>query len=79
MAAEKTVYVGTFVHSESLTKLEIAVDGKIGVGEDGKIAFVLRDAASSQVPEGWEHAKVVKTEDHGFFFPGFIGMSIEFN
>ena len=77
MAVEKTIYVGTFIHSQSLANLEIAVDGKIGVGEDGKIAFVLRGEAVSQVPEGWESAKVIKTEEHGFFFPGFIGMYMD--
>ena len=79
MAIEKTVYIGTFIHSESLTSLEIAVDGKIGVGEDGKIAFVLRDATSSQVPDGWEHAKVFKTQQNAFFFPGFIGLFVYYD
>ncbi|KAK5132184.1 hypothetical protein LTR08_009307 [Meristemomyces frigidus] len=74
MALEKTVYIGTYIHSESLTKVDVAVDGSIGVGEDGKIAFVLRD--TTEVPEGWRNAKVIRTQDHGFFFPGFIDTHI---
>lgn len=77
MALDKTIYIGPFIHCESLTELDIVVNGKIGVGEDGKIAFVLRDADSREAPtpDGWEKAKIVKTEDNGFFFPGFIGIS----
>jgi guanine deaminase len=76
--SEKTIYVGTFVHSESPTKLDICKTGAIGVDESGKIAFVLRDVEdpstiSSKEP-GWEDAKIVKIGKLEFFFPGFIGM-----
>lgn len=74
---EKTIYVGPFVHSKSLDELDICTTGAIGVAEDGRIAFVERhveDSASYVCEQaGWEQAKVVRIEDHGFFFPGFIG------
>lgn len=76
MALERTIYIGPFVHCESLTELDVAVNGMIGVDEAGKLAFVLRDAKGKQIPtqEGWEDAKVVRINArHGFFFPGFIG------
>ena len=75
MAAEKTIYSGPFVHSKSLTELDICEDGAIGVDETGKIAFVLRDRQSEQVPatDGWDQARKVSIEGPGFFFPGFIG------
>lgn len=76
MALEKTIYNGAFVHCESLTELEICTNGMIGVDEHGKISFVLRDLRGRKMPsgEGWEQAKVVRIQDHGFFFPGFIGI-----
>ncbi|KAK5128296.1 hypothetical protein LTR85_002963 [Meristemomyces frigidus] len=78
MALEKTIYIGPFIHCETLTELDIAVHGMIGVGEDGKIAFVVRDVEGGQLsaPDGWETAKIVQTPDHGFFFPGFIDTHI---
>jgi len=76
MALEKTIYIGPFVHSESLTELDICPNGMIGVDEAGKIAFIRRDIKGRQLPveEDWEKAKVVRTQDYGFFFPGFIGL-----
>ncbi|KAK4956476.1 hypothetical protein LTR10_006001 [Elasticomyces elasticus] len=78
MALNKTVYVGPFIHCESLNQLDICTNGMIGVGEDGKIAFVSRDMKGRQLPaqEGWEHAKIVYTRQYGFFFPGFIDTHI---
>ena len=72
---EKTIYIGPFIHCESLTELDICPNGMIGVDEDGKIAFVLRSIKGRRFPdgEGWEQAKIVRVQDHGFFFPGFIG------
>lgn len=71
---EKTLYVGTFIHSISLTELEICEKGVIGVDEKGKIAFIEREGRGEK-KEGWEAAKVVRIrgEGVGFFFPGFIG------
>lgn len=72
----KTIYIGAFVHCKSLDELEVWPEGAIGVDEDGKIAFIMRDEESGQSPanQGWERAKVVQLKDHGFFFPGFIGL-----
>jgi guanine deaminase len=78
MALEKTLYMGPFIHCESLTELDVCPHGVIGVGEDGKIAFIRRDMKGRQLPieEGWEQAKVVRISDYGFFFPGFIDTHI---
>jgi guanine deaminase len=75
MSLEKTIYIGTFIHCESLTELDIVPNGMIGVDEEGKIAFVLRSFKGRTIPdgEGWENAKIVRIQDHGFYFPGFIG------
>lgn len=72
----KTIYIGPFVHTTLTRQLDICESGAIGVNEDGKIAFIERNAASyspSNAPEGWRDAKVVRMEGDGFFFPGFIG------
>ncbi|KAF2724592.1 guanine deaminase [Polychaeton citri CBS 116435] len=74
MALDKTIYIGAFVHCATLTELEICTGGSIGVGDDGKIAFVIKDRNSESLPAGWEAAREVKIKDHGFFFPGFIGI-----
>lgn len=78
MGLEKTLYIGPFIHSESLDTLDICPNGMIGVNELGKIAFILRDIKGRRFPsgEGWESAKVVRIQDHGFFFPGFIDTHI---
>ena len=75
MALDKTIYVGPFVHCETLTELDVCPNGMIGVDERGKIAFILRSMKGRRIPsdEGWEQAKIVRIQDHGFFFPGFIG------
>lgn len=75
---EKSIYLGPFVHSASLSTLDICPTGAIGVDESGKIAFVDREADVQQdgyvcSKAGWEGAKVVRIKDYGFFFPGFIG------
>ncbi|EMC93016.1 hypothetical protein BAUCODRAFT_151391 [Baudoinia panamericana UAMH 10762] len=70
---EKTIYIAPFIHCESLTELDVCPNGMIGVGADGKIAFVRRDMKGRQLPveEGWEEAKVVSVGENCFFFPGF--------
>lgn len=74
---DKTLYIGPFIHSESLTELDICPNGMIGVDENGKIAFVTRSIKGAKIPvnEGWEDAKVVRIDGPGFFFPGFVGTS----
>jgi len=76
MALHKTLYIGPFIHCKTLDDLDICPNGLIGVDEDGKISHVSRDAKEGLLPAqgGWEHAKIVRTEQHGFFFPGFIGI-----
>lgn len=72
-----TIYLGAFVHSISLSELEICDKGAIGVDSNGVIQFVERDIELAQVQEKhaeWKDAKVVKVGENGFFFPGFIGM-----
>ena len=75
MALDKTIYIGPFVHCATLTELDICINGMIGVDTDGKIAFILRDVKGRQIPadQGWEQAKIVRVQNYGFFFPGFIG------
>lgn len=72
----KAIYLGAFVHSTSLTQLEICPQAAIGVDETGVIAFVEKnisniDEIKSQKPE-WTSAQIIKIPDTGFFFPGFI-------
>ncbi|CAK1360272.1 putative guanine deaminase [Cercospora beticola] len=78
MSLQKTLYVGPFIHCKTLTILDVCTSAVIGVGEDGKIAFVERDVDESQLPvrQGWEDAKVVKIDGSGWFFPGFIDTHI---
>ncbi|KAF2007109.1 guanine deaminase [Amniculicola lignicola CBS 123094] len=72
----KSIYFGTYVHSKSLTELEIRPDGVIGVDEKGVIQFLetnVKDVESLKSRrEEWKDAKVVKIKGEGFFFPGFI-------
>lgn len=73
---QRTVYLGTFVHSISLSELEIGEKGAIGVDENGIIQFVEKNVDLEQVHEkraDWSEAKVVELKGNGFFFPGFIG------
>jgi guanine deaminase len=73
----KTIYFGPFVHSKSLTELDICEKGAIGVDEHGVIRFVERDIELGEVQKQhgeWKEATVVKIDGNGFFFPGFIGM-----
>ncbi|KAK5169455.1 uncharacterized protein LTR77_005431 [Saxophila tyrrhenica] len=78
MSQKKTVYIGPFIQCKTLTDLDICPNGMIGVDEGGRIAFVLRDERGRKIPEGdgWEDAKIVRIQDHGFFFPGFIDTHI---
>ena len=72
----KTIYLGAFVHSVSLSELEICERGAIGVDEAGLIQFVERGVEDVEVlkgKEGWGSAEVVSVEGDGWFFPGFVG------
>ncbi|KAH3973333.1 hypothetical protein HBI38_047410 [Parastagonospora nodorum] len=74
---QKTIYLGTFVHSKSLTELDIYEHAAIGVDENGIISFIEKDIANvqdikSQKPE-WKNAKtIIPKYKNSFFFPGFI-------
>ncbi|KAI4959024.1 hypothetical protein J4E86_002744 [Alternaria arbusti] len=74
-----TVYVGPFVHSESLSTLEIQDRGAIFVDSSGMIRFVEKDIQEGDLPniiqqkgDSWTDAKIVEIAGTGFFFPGFI-------
>jgi len=81
---QRTVYLGTFVHSKSLEVLEIRQRTAIFVDENGKILAVEKDVADSEAARGFfsrlgwseEEGKTSIHECHGeeFFFPGFIGI-----
>ncbi len=75
--SKRTIYVGRFIHCLSLTELEICEKGVIGVDAQGSIAFVERDVQDVEVEfekYGWRGCEVVRVDEEGFFFPGFIGM-----
>jgi guanine deaminase len=73
----KTIYLGAFVHSKSLTELEICEHGAIGVDDNGIISFIEKTRTSSQAlksqyPE-WKDAQTITLRGaNTFVFPGFI-------
>jgi|SRR5690242_12447604 len=71
---QRTIYLGTFVHSKSLTELDICENGAIGVDESGTIAFVEKelDLEFVQRKHSWQDAVSVRLSGNSFFFPGFI-------
>lgn len=71
---QRTIYTGPFVHSVSLTELEICEKGAIGVDENGIIAFVEKelDLGAVQEKHSWQDATSVQLKGNAFFFPGFI-------
>ena len=74
----RNIYVGPFVHSVTLKKLEICPEGAIGVDDSGTIAFVERSdgpevTESIQARKGWEDAVIHRIPGRGFYFPGFVG------
>ncbi|KAK6442692.1 hypothetical protein LTR95_001051 [Oleoguttula sp. CCFEE 5521] len=75
MALERRKFVGTFIHSKSLTDLEICEEATIGVDEHGKIAYITRPGPD-KAPDGWDSVHTIKLEGNKFFFPGFIDTHI---
>lgn len=81
MALEKQLFVGTFVHSKALDKLEYLHNTAVAVDQSGTIVAVERDcdeltAKTALLPRlRWAEAevKVVHANDGQFFFPGFVG------
>ncbi|KAH9081326.1 hypothetical protein LEN26_021368 [Aphanomyces euteiches] len=69
MSMVVTAYKGIMIHSVALGELEILNPGLIGVGDDGKIVFVI-DLAAQQL----ESVKFDKLVDHGdkILIPGFV-------
>ncbi|KAI8920094.1 guanine deaminase [Powellomyces hirtus] len=76
-----TVFVGTIVHSRSLTELEILSPGVLGVTACGKVAFLEslssdsdRDASITKILQahGSEKAHVRKLSPHTLLLPGLI-------
>jgi guanine deaminase len=72
----KTIYLGAFVHSTSLTTLEICPSGAIGVDESGTITFIEKNISDSQALKSqypaFHSARTITLPTPGFFFPGFI-------
>lgn len=74
----KTIYTGPFVHSATLTKLEICENAAIGVNEKGVIEFIEKISDKCSIKtimskrEDWLDAHVVSVSGNGFYFPGFI-------
>ena len=79
MGLSRTIYCGAFVFCKSLQELDICRTGAIGVNELGRIAFIERstdDLSGTLDERGWGDAKLVQQREHGFFFPGFVGMLV---
>lgn len=85
--SKPAVYLGTFIHSKSLTEIDILNDAAIFVDEQGKIVAIEKDikdvdGALSVCPKlGWETDEVIARAcgREQFFFPGFIGLSLKAN
>jgi guanine deaminase len=85
--SKPAVYLGTFIHSKSLTEIDILHDAAIFVDEKGKIVAIEKDikdvdGALSICPKlGWETDEVIARAcgREQFFFPGFIGLSLTAN
>jgi guanine deaminase len=76
LSISKTIYVGPFVHSTSLTSLEICSTGALGVDEDGLIQFVEKafqniDEVKSKHPS-YSSARTIQLPNNAFLFPGFV-------
>ena len=81
MASSHVVYLGNFLHCNTLTDLSILQDHAICVNADGIIEII--EPAGDRLAEklkshGWESWKTVRAapDRTGFWFPGFIGKAI---
>jgi guanine deaminase len=64
----KTIYLGSFVHSKTLTELDVCEKGAIGVDENGVIRFVERDGDGEgelEVEKVLEKVKEKVKEEYG--------------
>lgn len=69
--------MGTFIHSASLTELEILEDAAVSVDDETGMILVVEKKVTERMVELWEGevgTKVVRAGEGKFFFPGFIGM-----
>lgn len=81
LEARNKVFLGSFVHSKALNKLEYLHQTAVFVDKSGKIIAIEKDCDESKARElifprfGWAEAdvEVVKAKEEQFFFPGFIG------
>ena len=82
MAAKtRKLFLGSFVHSKALDKLEYLHNAAVCVDESGIIVAVEQECDEAKAKEtvlprlGWGEAdvEVIKAKDGQFFFPGFIG------
>ena len=77
----QTVYTGTFIHSTSLTDLEVLENTIVGVNGNGIIEFLEQGMQEADVQDmveekyGWKGMEIVKGDiaGRGFWFPGFVG------
>ena len=82
-AANKKLFLGTFIHSSALETLEYHHNAAVCVDEEGTIVAVEYDCDRAKAEEellpklGWtrEQTAVTACKDGQFFFPGFVGMS----
>lgn len=74
---QRTAYVGTFIYSTSLTKLEVLEDAAVIVGADKGTILAIEKTVTEEMVGLWEGevgTKIVRAGEGQFFFPGFIGM-----
>ncbi|KAL2153786.1 hypothetical protein VTH82DRAFT_4941 [Thermothelomyces myriococcoides] len=84
LEARNKVFLGSFVHSKALNKLEYLHQTAVFVDKSGKIIAIEKDCDESKARElifprfGWAEAdvEVVKAKEEQFFFPGFIDTHI---
>ncbi|KAI9050491.1 hypothetical protein LZ554_005654 [Drepanopeziza brunnea f. sp. 'monogermtubi'] len=82
--SEKTLFLGSFVHSKTLGNLEFLHDSAVCVDEKGLIVAIERDCDQKKVQEtvlprlGWTAGEIsVRASQRGqFFFPGFVDTHI---
>ncbi|KAK4456908.1 Metallo-dependent hydrolase [Cladorrhinum samala] len=84
MQVKRQIFIGTFIHSSSLTKLEYLHNTAIAVSSDGIIVAIEPECDASKaksllVPKlGWDSGPVsveildISSQNSKFFFPGFI-------
>ncbi|KAK4149605.1 hypothetical protein C8A00DRAFT_18733 [Chaetomidium leptoderma] len=83
-AAKKQLFLGSFVHSKALDKLEFLHGAAVCVDQSGTIVAIERDCDEANAIEvlfprlGWVKAEVVvvRAREGQFFFPGFIDTHI---